>query len=240
MSKGYAKGFTMIEVLIAMTLLSIMVAVLFGSMRISAQSWERGEAKITEVSDAAAVYNFFQRHLSLAIPVSNDALVQDDADQARAGATAENANRNFSFQGDSQSLRFVSTFPASAGRLGLQQFSIQTQQQDNETVVAVALTPFFPVAEGSQWRREEEVLLRHVSGFSLAYFGPVEGGNGSAWQNEWLGKDVQPQLVKISISTSNGMVWPEMVIGVKATGPVLRSGGNGPVMTAPIELDESE
>ncbi|MFI3120724.1 MAG: type II secretion system protein, partial [Methylococcaceae bacterium] len=35
-------GFTLIEVLIAMTLLSIMVVLLFASLRICAQSWEQG------------------------------------------------------------------------------------------------------------------------------------------------------------------------------------------------------
>ncbi len=54
------RGFTLIEVLIAMTLLSIMVVLLFSSLRICAQSWEQGENKITEVNEVAVVYNFFQ------------------------------------------------------------------------------------------------------------------------------------------------------------------------------------
>jgi general secretion pathway protein J len=219
----YAMGFTLIEVLIAMTLLSIMVVLLFTSMRICAQSWEQGENKITEVNEVAVVYNFFQRHLSLAIPVWNDFLTQDDMNavgQPETGEVGGNENKLFSFQGKKQSLQFVSTFPASAGRLGMQLFSIQPQQQDGEQVINVTLTPFFPVAEGEEWRREEVVLLRHVSDFTLAYFGAVEGESDSknSWQDEWLKKDVQPQLVKISINTTNGIFWPEMIIALKATG----------------------
>jgi general secretion pathway protein J len=215
-------GFTLIEVLIAMTLLSIMVVLLFSSMRICAQSWEKGENKISDVNEVAVVYNFFQRHLSLAIPLSNDFSAQDNVNAAGqpggAGEAAENGSKTLSFQGKKQSLQFVSVFPASAGRSGMQLFSIQTQQQDGEQVINVTLTPFFPAAEGEEWRPEEVVLLRHVSDFSLAYFGKAEGESASSWHDEWLEKDVQPQLVKVSISTANGVFWPEMIIALKASG----------------------
>jgi len=208
----FQRGFTLIEVLIAMTLLSIMVVLLFSSLRICAQSWEQGENKITEVNEVAVVYNFFQRHLSSAIPLWNDF--------AASGAATENKDKTFSFQGKKQFLQFVSVFPASAGRSGMQLFSIRPQQQDGEQVIKVTLTPFFPVAEGEEWRQEEVVLLRHVSDFSLAYFGAADDGGVSRWQDEWLEKDVQPRLVKININTTNGIFWPEMMIELKAAGAV--------------------
>jgi len=235
------RGFTLIEVLIAMTLLSIMVVLLFSSLRICAQSWEQGENKITEVNEVAVVYNFFQRHLSSAIPLWNDFITRDgvyaagrsgtgvaiasdgvfDASQAGADAVTEKA---FSFQGKKQFLQFVSVFPASAGRSGMQLFSIEPQQQDNEQVIKVTLTPFFPVTEGEAWKQEEVILLRHVSNFALAYFGSGNEGGESGWQDEWLAKDVQPRLVKISISTANDVFWPEMIIELKGAGLVSSEG----------------
>jgi general secretion pathway protein J len=216
----FAMGFTLIEVLIAMTLLSIMVVVLFSSLRICAQSWEQGENKITEVNEIAVVYNFFQRHLSSAIPLWNDFGLMDGKNiSTRQGAGGtDNQDRTFSFQGKKQSLQFVSIFPASAGRSGMQLFSIQLQQQDDEQVIEMTLTPFFPVAEGKEWRQEEVVLLRHVSDFSLAYFGTAVGMDESIWQDEWLEQMAQPRLVKISIETENGVFWPDMIIEIKVEG----------------------
>lgn len=204
----YALGFTLIEVLIAMTLLSIMVVLLFSSLSICAKSWEQGESKIAEVNEVAVVYNFFQRHLSSAIPLLNDFGEQD-------GAASE---KSLSFQGKKQSLQFVSVFPASAGRTGMQLFSIESQEQDGEQVINVTLTPFFPATEGEEWHKEEVVLLKHVSDFSLAYFGAADDAGEGGWQNEWLEKEVQPQLVKISISTTNDVFWPEMIIELKVAG----------------------
>lgn len=220
-------GFTLIEVLIAMTLLSIMVVLLFSSLKICAQSWEQGENKIAEVNEVAVVYNFFQRHLSAAMPVSND-FAQNGMDAAgqpginstiAAGAAIESKGKNFSFQGKRNSLQFVSVFPASAGRAGMQMFSIQPEREGKDQVVKVTLTPFFPLAEGEEWNPEEVVLLKHVSDFELSYFGPtVEDGSKSAWQDEWLEKEVQPKLVKININTSDGVFWPEMIIELKVAG----------------------
>ncbi len=235
-------GFTLIEVLIAMTLLSMMVVLLFASLRICAQSWEQGENKITEVNEVAVVYNFFQRYLSSAIPLWNDFITKDgvyaegqqgagaaiardgvnagrgDRPVAPTSAASENQNRTLSFQGKKQSLQFVSVFPASAGRSGMQLFSMQSQQQDGEQVIKVTLTPFFPVTEGERWRQEEVVLLRHVSDFSLAYFGVVGDAGESSWQDEWLEKNAQPRLVKVSIGTENGAFWPDMIIELKVAG----------------------
>ncbi len=203
------QGFTLIEVLIAMTLLSIMVVLLFGSLKICAESWEKGEKKITEVNDVAAVINFFQRHLTVAKPLWNDFNKEEKV---------------FSFQGGEQSLQFVSSFPASAGRAGLQLFSVELLNENREKSIKVTLMPFYPVAEGQEWLTEEEILIRRVKDFSLAYFGSDDEQTDPRWLNEWLQKDRQPALVKIKIDLENGRFWPEMVIDLKMAGSIDNAG----------------
>lgn len=198
-------GFTLMEVLIAMTLLSIMVVLLFGSLRICAQSWEQGEKKINDVNVVAVVYQFFQNHLSTAEPLWNDFSPDE---------------KSFSFQGKAQSLQFVSTFPASAGRSGKQLFSIQIEEEDREKVIKVAITPFFPVAEGEEWQKEEVVLLRGLSDFSLAYFGNDDDLGAGNWQDTWLDKSALPQLVKVKITLENETFWPDMTIEMRLNGVV--------------------
>jgi general secretion pathway protein J len=197
-------GFTLIEVLIAMTLLSIIVVLLFSSLKICADSWEKGESKITDVNEIAVVYNFFQRHLSVALPLWND--------------LKEDEEKTFSFQGNADSLHFISAFPASAGRSGLQLFSLFLTEEDNEPIIKVTLTPFAKLAEGSKWPDEKVTLIRHVSDFTLAYFGSDDGVSEAVWNTEWLNKTVLPRLVKINIQLKNGIYWPEMIIDLKVTG----------------------
>ncbi len=220
----YLRGFTLIEVLIAMTLLSIMVVLLFGSLKICAESWGNGESKITDVNEIAVVYNFFQRDLSVAKPLWNDLSPEE---------------RTFSFQGKAQSLQFVSAFPASAGRPGLQLFSLflQEEEDDDGQVIKVTLTPFFPIAEGEEWHKEEVSLIKHVSEFTLTYFGSVDGVSEGSWVEEWTNKNALPRLVKINIKLENGIYWPEMIIDLKITGTVNDLGfnaGNTENLTVPM------
>lgn len=209
MGRRAAEGFTLIEVLIVMTLLSIMVVLLFASMKICAGSWEKGEAKIEAVNEVAVVYNFFQRHLTVAKPLWNDFAVSDE--------------RTFAFQGNVQTLQFVSDFPASAGRAGAQLFSLQLEEVDQQRNIEVTITPFFPAADGQELTKDKVTLVKHVSEFSMAYFGVDENTGQAAWQDHWLDRDVQPQLVKINIALDNGVYWPEMIIPLK----VASSSDNG-------------
>ena len=141
--KQQAQVFTLIEVLIAMTLLSMMMVLLFASLKICADSWEKGEKKINEVNEFTVVYTFFHQHLSLAHPLWNDFSSEE---------------KTFSFQGSAHSLQFVSAMPASAGRAGFQLFSVELQSDNNDRFIKVTLMPFFPLAEGASWQDRKSVV----------------------------------------------------------------------------------
>lgn len=206
-------GFTLIEILMVMTLLGVMMVLLFGSLKICADSWHKGENKITQVNEVSVVYNFFQQHLAVAKPLLNDFKKSD-------------LQAKLAFQGKRQSLQFVSGFPASVGKLGLQLFSISLDKDDDDNdkqVIKVTITPFFPMEnEDSDDYKEEVVLLKGVGDFSLSYFGTDDGMdndiNNASWRDEWLDKNAQPRLVKIAIKLDNDAFWPEMLIALKITG----------------------
>ncbi|MDD2725146.1 MAG: prepilin-type N-terminal cleavage/methylation domain-containing protein [Methylovulum sp.] len=207
-----ALGFTLMEVLIAMTLLSIMVVLLFASLKICAQSWEKGESKMADVNEVAVVYHFFQQHLTAAKPLWDDFSVKEQ--------------RTLAFQGDTQSLQFVGEFPASVGKIGAQLFSLHLQELDDGNVINVAITPFLPVPDGQSLPKEEIALIKHVRSISLAYFGPDETGGESSWQTQWLQRENQPQLVKVSIELENASYWPDMIVELKVADAPIDAEGN--------------
>ncbi len=207
--RQYARGFTLMEVLIAMSLLGIMVVLLFASLKTCAESWERGEAKIAAVNEFAVVYQFFKRHLATTVPLAND---------------FDPENITFSFQGEQHALKFVSAFPASAAKSGLQLFSLQLLDDEQGHYLQVTLTPFVTPLQGTDLPHEEVTLLDHVKSISLAYFGTNPNSGQADWQNDWLERDNLPRLVKITIVLDNGAEWPEMVIGLKQNGGQSDSG----------------
>lgn len=198
-------GFTLIEVLIGMTLLSLMVVLLFSSLTIGAKSWEQGEKKITDVNEIAVVQQFFNHHLAHATPQWNDFDPEKD--------------RLFSFQGKKETLQFVAAFPASAERAGLQLFLLELKEKDKQRFISVTLTPFFPLAEGAEWFQDDVELVRGVQNFELAYFGLNDETGEFVWQSEWLNKEQQPRLVKILLELDDGRYLPEMIVALNVDSP---------------------
>lgn len=194
-----SSGFTLLEVMLAMTLLSIMVVLLFSSLKVGAESWNKGEKKIAEVNEKAVVYQFFKRHLPAIKPIWN--------------AFSDN-ERTFSFQGQTNALQFVSAFPSSAARKGLQLFELEFDERE-KGLIKVILRPFYPALDERQWQKEEVVLIENVKNFELSYFNLRE----NIWEDNWQEKLVLPALIKIKIELINGSFWPEMVFALRISSP---------------------
>jgi len=195
------RGFTLIEVLMAMSLLSVMVVLLFGTLKISADSWENGEKKIADANEIAVVYNFFQRHLVTSKPLWDD--------------FTEPGVRTLAFRGEVQSLKFVSLFPASAERAGAQLFTVKLQDQFEPANLAVSISPFSPPVEGVQLPVEEITLIKGVSHFKLTYFGESLETGQVGWQDYWPDQETLPKMVKVDIGLAKGGFWPAMVFPIK-------------------------
>ncbi|MCQ8105036.1 prepilin-type N-terminal cleavage/methylation domain-containing protein [Methylomonas sp. SURF-2] len=194
-------GFTLIEVLIAMTLLGVMVVLLFSCLRIAAESWNAGENKMASVNQKAVVYQFFKRHLTSIrpMPVMNSA-----QDAIPDGAQV--------FQGFAQNLTFVAGLPASSARKGLQIFNVVLDPAG--AMVRVTLTPY-RLTDADRAPDKPEVLLERVADLRFAYFGKIEEFDEPRWQQEWLVPDRLPSLIKVSIALQDGSYWPDMVFDLK-------------------------
>ncbi len=191
------RGFTLLEVMLAMTLLSIMVVLLFASLSISSESWNAGERKIEQVNEKAATYQFFKRQLTSIRPLWDD---------------FSDSERHFSFQGQRDRLQFVSLFPASAGRKGLQLFEIGLDPRQQGSIV-VKLSPFYPTEENREWLEEQETLLEDVAEFELHYF--EKSDSGGNWVDDWQDREALPALLKIRIALEDESYWPEMIFPLR-------------------------
>jgi len=229
--KAKQPGFTLLEVLLGMSIMSIMMLLLFASLRICVQNWNAGEKKIAQVSQAAIVQNFLQNKLQATLPLDADFFEEEQ----------------FSFQGDKEKLQFVAAMPASASRLGLQLFNLSMKKTSGEEgrELLVNIQPFFPQGDDAeQWSEEPVVILKKIHKLSFSYFGPDsddspgEDVDDSVWQNEWLERTMLPQLVSIDVELINGEVWPQLVVALKIN-KALGAGGESDTRLMRINrLDE--
>ncbi|MDF1584265.1 MAG: prepilin-type N-terminal cleavage/methylation domain-containing protein [Methyloprofundus sp.] len=209
--KQQGAGFTLLEVLIGMSIMSIMMLLLFASLRVCVQSWNAGEKKIAQVSQAATVQAFLYNKLQMALPLED----------------ASSAEKQFSFRGNAQQLQFVAAMPASAARLGLQLFTLSLMPtQDNKgNELQVDITPFFSQSDSAQWQEEQVVILDKIHSLRFAYFNADQAQGNVGWQEQWLDKDTLPALLSVDVELLNGELWPTIVVDLKVD-TVLRGGGS--------------
>ena len=195
-----ARGFTLIEVLLATMLLAAGLALGFATVRAAGATAQRGEAMAARNERIRAVSEFLRRRIGGAQGI----VFQLDP------ATGETLR----FTGDARAMRFVSDLPDYLGRGGphVHELTVeggeltQVLQVDfrmvmaGETITDPAARPPEPLAEGLRALR-----------FSYRTLGA--DGAPASWKARWDYPAALPLQVRVQIEDVQGP-WPELIIGL--------------------------
>jgi general secretion pathway protein J len=197
-------GFTLLELLIAMSLLGLVFAALTGGLRFGTQAWQSSAERLSQNDELRLVYRTLRRQITTSLNAPGS-LVSDQ--------------QKGSFEGLRDSLSFVGSAPAQAMAPGL--FLLKLVLVPDEIGQALAL----------RWERLEkaarqpdsdniEPLLRGLRSIQYSYFGAPEGDDTARWLNEWRDNEQLPILVRITVEfvDANRAPWPEIIIPIGAEG----------------------
>lgn len=198
------RGFTLIEVLLAMTLLGVMMVLVLSSLRVASTSWTRGEQHLSKTQNQAQLYQFFKQQLAAIRPIALP-------NQAAAAAGVPLPGQVF--QGQAHTMRFIASLPQSALRKGWHQFEIGVEPATPDQLL-LRLTPL----QQPTTAPETVVLARGVRQFALSYFGNQQQADANgAWQSSWLNAEQLPRLIKLQLQWAEGGDWPDTVFTVPVT-----------------------
>jgi general secretion pathway protein J len=193
-------GFTLLELLIAITLLGFMLALLFGGMRLGARSWDAGELRSGHSTHLALVQGFLRRELSQVYPYR----------------WKKKVNTELAFVGESSRLRFVAPIAARLGPGGLYLVSVeQAEDKDGKQLVMKRVIPdsdsgdFNALDEADA---EKDVLAEQIESINFAYFGAETKDAEPQWLDKWDNPKSLPYLIRIRVKFSNGRDWPDLVV----------------------------
>jgi len=200
-----AAGFTLVEVLMATTLLAVMMTLLLGSLRIGARSWEGGEGRVAAMSRMLASQNFLRAQLT-ATPGLRE----------MAGADVPPGER-LVFQGDEQRLRYVGTLPPQV-RGGLYVFELHVAERGDARDLKLAMRPMTGGAVREEAETIDDVtLVENLDTFRIAYLPPAEQGMPAEWRHEWR-DSVLPALIRLEIMPAGEAAWPPLIIALRVEG----------------------
>jgi general secretion pathway protein J len=176
-----AAGFTLIEVLVATVLMTVILAALATVTAQWMPNWSRGMARV-------------QRAERLALGL--DRIV---ADLAVAEMVPINGNAKVPlFEGSELAVTFVRTAVGPNARPGLEIVRLAEKADSQGLALVRERAPFAPMAGDAQIRFVDQVVLvRAPFRVTFSYAGPDQ-----VWQPEWRGQMQLPEKIRIAVRNS--------------------------------------
>lgn len=122
---------------------------------------------------------------------------------AAEGAIRDLIASGRTFEGNSASLRFVAPLPRALARAGLYDIDLRTAGER----LVLDWKPHFSGSSTTPRNTTETELARNVTELSLAYFVSPAG-----WQSTIPDKTKPPGLIRVTLRTDNGYVWPALTV----------------------------
>ncbi len=201
--RRHGGGFTLLEMLIAMSLLAILIVVLYSGLHIGIRSWQTGLAHAGRVGDMRLVESFLRDHLRQSVSV-----FRSDPDKGRV----------IDFEGEPRQVAWVAPLMTYLGRGGL--YFIQLRQVDQAGGAALQLRwrMYRPDNQGgdafaSDDPNAQTTLIGDVTDFAVSYFGSEQRGQPPVWTDSWHNTQQRPELVRITLAVG-GRSWPRLTVGL--------------------------
>lgn len=211
-------GFTLLELLAALTVLAVLMAMMFGGLRFGARVWESGDQGLRGLAELQTAAGFIRRQIAQAIPV-----------EPGGAATTEEAVELAAFRGTEDALRLVGPAPSQFLPGGLYEMVLGVKDgfaADGSRQFSVWWRPLGrgedapAVSIDADWRTKQAVLIEGIADVRISYFGPGQDVNEPArWHDRWEAMPVPPALVSVRIAFPPGdrRFWPDLVVAPMAS-----------------------
>jgi general secretion pathway protein J len=184
-------GFTLVELLVALALLSVITTAILGGIDLSHRVWKTGPEREnrTEIEAAAETLRTLLTQMLPAVAPGDDGMAR------------------LVFQGSPHELVAVilSDGRSQVGGMALTRISFAGLRADGGTIdtgqIRISSTVFRAGAAFAPIPADAttSALFHNVVSFDIGYFGVVTPGKPPAWQNQWLGQDHLPELVSARV-----------------------------------------
>jgi general secretion pathway protein J len=191
-------GFTLVETLVAITLLALLSIALTGGLRFGVDAWARSSAHSDQLSRTTVVQGLLRRAVGEAYPYF----------------LSKDPTRPYvDFEGTSESLAFLASAPIVLGSVGRSRFRLSIAKHDGLSDLVMTSQAELAAADAPT-TVERKMLLAGTAFIEFAYFGKLRSETNAEWHDSWTGQTALPQLLRVQVRFSKGdtRLWPDLVI----------------------------
>lgn len=187
------QGFTLLEILVVLSLLSVLLVLVGGALLGANRAVAKAQRYTVSLDERRAAQQFLRTAISEALPLD----VTEDDSQAEGF-----------FVGTPERLQFVATLPGVLGG-GIQRFTVQRTGQQLQVA-------FSHLESASTVARDEpQVLLDHLQRLQLSYRGLSPLGQPTGWIDTWPWPRRLPAAVRIAAHVDGPVPWVTQVIALR-------------------------
>ena len=191
-----AAGFSLLEVLLALVLLTLLLLGVYSGVRTATHSVRAGTATVQRRDQVRSAQHLLRQELAQAMvaPIGRDA----------------NGDSIY-FKGAGREMSFVAPLPGYLGKLGPQMQTLSLVDDGKGGLrleLPLALLP--PDGAPPKPLGKPQVLLDHIHSGSFEYRGVDARGQPGDWQGNWPDGRLMPRLVRIKLAPQGTTPWPEL------------------------------
>ena len=176
-------GFTLMELLVALTLLALLMTVMLGGLRLGTHVWETSNTHIESGDEVSVVRNFLRQRLEEALPVS---------------AAGRNRTNRPHFVGEPERLQLTSSMPASLGE-GLFQLQLAVNPASEDDKAGRLILDWRAWPEAASGDNSQRMILDDVAGIAFAYYTNGTRREEGRWVRTWQDQDLLPELIRVDL-----------------------------------------
>ncbi|GAB4181765.1 MAG: prepilin-type N-terminal cleavage/methylation domain-containing protein [Wenzhouxiangellaceae bacterium] len=194
------RGFTLLEMLLAMVLISLIMAMAYSGFSGALRATRSGERVMERSTDLRAAYQFVHRQLERVLPMAYDS---DDEGM-------------IVFEGSRDLIRFVAPMPGYLGSGGpyVQQLTLEPYEDGFELIFRFAILQTYQ--DGALEENDPVVLLSDIEDGEFRYMGFDDQGQLSDWEDTWETPSLAPTAINLDLAMNEAVqiIWPEMKAAV--------------------------
>lgn len=196
MNKPQQTGFTLLEMLVALSVSALLVTLAYSAVHIGIRSWDSSRERVDQMDALRITWRFLHHTLTRARPVFDPT----------------SPDKHLLFEGSENALRFATDMPSYLGLGGLYvaQLSSVPKSQQNTLQLGRALLASYH-KEGTVPKMQNTILLDDLQTITINYFGSKDNQTTASWHTDWAAQKNLPTLIRIEIEDTALGHWPVLI-----------------------------
>ncbi len=198
--KRTQQGFSLLEMLLAFSMLSLLFLALFSSFNALGRGWDAADKRMLKTEDIRLISEFLRTQLSQAMVVK----IQGDEEDSQV----------YAFEGEEDVVRYAAPLQPLQKSGGVYLIELAVGSDAKGKKLEMRYAPYRPdLSWDDAFDAVEPVLVYGgLEAVAFEYFAAETVEDDPVWVNEWTEHAAYPLLFKLELEDKDGRIWPELVV----------------------------